>query len=113
MVILHQKEVGVFNVPVPWLLSIVIDCTASISVRDFQIAQQEIKHFLINVHKRAYQLSGLPADFVSLTAFKDKNHIFGPSSPLNVVKMDKPEYVAALCQWIDRLQRDGGATVLG
>lgn len=109
---IQRTEMALFKVPVPWLLGICFDCTVSISETDFRTAQQELVNFILNVHRRATFLPQLPSDFISVTAFKDKNKIFGPSAPLNVVKMDRQDHVVGLCQWINSLKRDGASTAL-
>jgi|SRR5215208_2662438 len=108
----EQREISVFEVTVPWILGMCIDCTVSISDKDFEAMQGGIKDFLLNVHRRSYDLPDLPSDFIALTAFKDKDEIFGPPSPLREVKMDQSGHVDALCQWVDRLKNDGKATAL-
>jgi len=107
---LLQTTTEVFGIPVPWLLGICLDCTVSIAPRDFLIAQRNLISFLLETHKRG--LSGCPSDFVSVKAFKERGHVIGPRVPLTVVKMDQPGHVGALCDWINRLQRDGKRTAL-
>ncbi|AKV71177.1 VWA domain-containing protein [Microcystis panniformis] len=109
---LYHREVQAFQIPVPWLLGVTVDCTASISNRDFAIAKDQLIKFLVATHLRGRSLPGLPSDFVSVTAFKDRRNIFGPPQPLNVVKMDNESHVAALCQWVNNLRNDGGSTAL-
>jgi len=109
---IYERQVSILRVPVPWLLGICVDCTVSISERDFATAQRELTRFLQTVHQRSYDLPGLPSDFVSLTAFKEKDKIFGPRPPLHLVKMDQASHVGALCNWVMSLSRDGSATAL-
>lgn len=107
---LIARESQAFSVPVPWLLGICFDCTASIDRRQFETAQKELINFLLNTHVRAAQ-SGRP-DLVSLTAFKAKREAFGPPQPLDLVDMRSRPHVMALAGWIASLKNDGGGTAL-
>ncbi len=109
---LQQQTTNVFATPVPWLLDICIDCTCSISDSDFKTMQQEIVNLLLNIHRRSQFLKGYPSDFVSITAFETPDKIFGPSQPIEIVKMDNPQLLKGLCQWINSLKNDGGPTAL-
>lgn len=110
---LQQSELlAVFNTPIPWIVGLCIDCTISISDRNFKTMKSEIINFLANIHYRAGRLQGLPSDFVSVTAFKDSDDIYGPSRPIDIVKMDMAGNVNELCGWVDRLKNTGRATAL-
>ena len=54
MVGYEGREISVFEVSVPWILGMCIDCTVSISDKDFEAMQGGIKDFLLNVHRRSY-----------------------------------------------------------
>ena len=109
---IYKRQIELYDMPVPWLLGICFDCTVSINERDFATAQDEVALFLGNVHRRSHMLPGLPSDFVSMTAFKDCDDIFGPPAPISLVKMDDRDHVGALCGWVKRLKRDGRKTAL-
>lgn len=108
----RKREVGVYRVPVPWLIGVCFDCTASISGRDFRTMKEELVTFIANVHYRAHELEGHPSDFVALTAFQGRNDIYKPAKPLGVVKMDQRRHVEALADWIGGLKNDGGSTAI-
>ena len=108
----RKRKVGVYRVPIPWLIGVCFDCTASISDRDFRTMKEELVTFLANVHYRAHDLKGHPSDFVALTAFQGKNDIHKPGKPLGVVQMSQGPDVEALADWIGQLKNDGGSTAV-
>ena len=99
----------VFEIPVPWLLGICLDCTKSISQPQFRVAQNKLTQFLLAVHRRSTQ--SYPPDLVALTAFKDHRQIFGPDRT-PVVSMDRAGEVGAMCDWVSALRADGRLTAL-